>query len=97
MEGERLAQRSLALAQRQAGQVVAVELEQVEEVEEDRDAAQPGQPGVVDAHPPLQALEARPRALEGDDLAVGEEVGGGLGLQRLDQLRVGGAHAAAGA
>jgi hypothetical protein len=76
---------------------VAVEDEEVEEIEEDRDPADSRQPRIADPHPPLQALEAGSRALEGDDLTVGEEVLGGVGGERLDQLRVGGREVAVGA
>ena len=88
MEFEARFEHRLALAQRQAGEVAAFQLEQVEDVDEDLDPGQAGQPRVADPEAPLQLLEAGAGALEGDDLPVGDELLRRLGLEGLGQLRV---------
>ena len=60
---------------------MAIELEKVKEIEEDRESRSIGPSRVVDSHPALQALEARLRALEGDDLPVCKEGRRRLSLQ----------------
>src|SRR4029453_16290610 len=86
MEAERLTQLALAPAQRQVAHVAAVEPQDVEEVEEHRDALAPAA---------LEALEARDAAaVEGDQLAVDDEVPGALLGQRPHALSVVAVHAA---
>ena len=73
VEGERVAQQRLAREQRQRGEVVAVEPDQIEEVEVDGHRGDLGGARSRVLHPSLQAGERRHIAVERDDLAVGDE------------------------
>ena len=92
---DRPAQQRLALAQRPAPYVLAVEVEHVEQVVVDGDAGGQGPFGVADPEPLLQPGKARGAVVKGDDLAVHQQVR--TTGQRLHQLGVGAVHLAAGA
>src|SRR4051794_28833322 len=89
LEVESRADQLLPGSVRKPSGVVAVEVEDVEEVEVDRDAGPARAHRVCDVHSSLEPREARDVPAEGDDLPVDDEIRGGLGPQRLDQLRVG--------
>ena len=86
-----MSQQLLARPQRQAIKVVAVEMDQIEEVVVDRDAARARLLGIRDLHSLLEPGETGHRTVESDDLAVGDEVGGALIAERLDEFRIGAA------
>src|SRR5215218_15658 len=76
-EPERAPQAELALAQRERPEVVALVPREVEDVQEH---------GHAHARALLEAGEARDAAVEGDDLAVDDEVARGLALERPYEL-----------
>ena len=86
LEGEQVAQPALAVQQRLAAHVLAVGPEHVEDVEVDRHPAATRLLRAVQVDPRLQPGERRPRALERHHLAVDDEVGRRLLLQRLGDL-----------
>ena len=75
-EIELAAQQLLARAQRQPGEIVVFEVEQIEQVQPDLDAAGARLLRVADAEASLQSREAGVSAFEGDDLAVHNKVFG---------------------
>ena len=86
LEGEQGAQPPLAVEQRLAADVLAVGAEHVEDVEVDRHPAAPRLLRAAEVDPRLQPGERRPRALERHHLAVDDEVGRRLLLERLGDL-----------
>ncbi len=97
LEAERPAQQGFAGAQRQAGEVAAVQPQQVEDVVRHRDTAGAGLLGVGELHPLLEAGEVGAAVREGDDLAVDGEVPAPLVAEGIDDFRVAGVDLAAGA
>jgi hypothetical protein len=83
------AKQLLARTHREAGRVVALEVDDVEQVVEDGDAGAPCTLGVRDPQPSLEPGEAGDVVLEGDYLSVDDELRGALVLQGLHQLGVG--------
>ncbi len=81
-------QQALAGAQRQCRDVVTGDDGRVEQVEHDGDPGGAGPVRVGDPEPALQPREAGLRAVERDDLPVGDQAGRGAGVERLDQLRI---------
>jgi len=80
-------QQPLAVPKGQLRRVVARHVQKVEEVEVNRDPGLPRAVGIANAGAALQAGKARHLAIEGDDLAVGDEVRAGIALERLGELR----------
>jgi hypothetical protein len=80
------------MAQLDPRQVVAAGVRDVERVQEHRHSGPASPVGIADVHPPLQAREARPVALERDDLAVHHEVASRLAGEDLLDLGVLGVH-----
>src|SRR5580704_11262088 len=88
-EGQQAAQDLLALPQWQRADVAAIGPQHVEDVEPDRHLGEQVRPGLADAQALLQPGEPGLAAVEGDDLAVDDEIAGLLGGQGPGELGVG--------
>lgn len=85
---ERATQERFAPAEREAGQIAPVQMQYVENVQKDLYAGTACCVRIIDLHAALQPGEARPSALEGDDLSVDHEVLVRLAGQCLDEFGV---------
>ena len=87
-EGERAVQHRLPREQRQRGEVVAVEPDQVEQVEDHRHRRYLWSAGSRVLHPFLEAGERGHIPLEGHDLTVGDQRSGVVAKEGFDEIRV---------
>jgi signal transduction histidine kinase len=77
------------IPERECRGIEALQMEHVEHVVVDAHATAAGRFGILDPAALLKARKAGSLAVEGDDLAVHDEVGYGLMEQRIDQLGIG--------